>query len=174
MAYNRPLPLDFLPILSPGSGIFAVFSNPFAILRSRKEAVDFALASTLGSLAASLVLLRSSSCFAPQTLPLPVPSLDELGLPASVAEAASPQIPGTVLVPESILQHAVPLNQMADRLACASLPDPNSDLTVLLALPPLALAGLLGLHLTAIGLIPFAKSNGARLVEGNIRFIRLG
>lgn len=167
-AYNRPPPLDFLPVMSPGSGISAVFSNAYAILRSRKEAVDFSLGSLLGSLAASLVLLRSSSCSVPQALPLPVPSLDDLGLPASVTQAATAQVPGTVLVPESILQHAVPLNQMADRLACASLPDPNNDLTVLLALPPLALAGLLGLHLTALGVVPVFKSNGARLVEGTV------
>ncbi|KAG0604477.1 hypothetical protein M758_10G175100 [Ceratodon purpureus] len=134
-----------LPVPHQGSFSTVVFYK--GCLPDRKTLLDLSLSSAFASLAISGALIAAS--------------LSSWG--SSNSSVADFQ--GLLLVPEQLFSYSSAFSWLVHRLSIATLSgEVGEDLNLVLS--PLALAGVLGLHSTALGLLPVGIFDGGRIVTG--------
>ncbi|GJP30587.1 hypothetical protein CLOM_g4114 [Closterium sp. NIES-68] len=143
-ALDTPLPLP-----SPSFGLFGILSPYKGLLPNRTVLLDLSLSSAVASFAASAALIL-------------------LGLLQS--DTLTPDV---VTIPASTFAHSHVLSSLASDCAAAVLVTSPDSLqstvstgasTVELAVNPLILAGLLGVNLSSLSLLPVGILDGGRII----------
>lgn len=144
VAHMVRLPFS-LPVPHQGSFSTVVFYK--GCLPDRQTLLDLSLSSVFASLAISGALIAASFT-----------SLGSWN--SSVAD-----FQGFLLVPEQLFSYSSVFTWLVHKLSIATLSsEVGEDLNLVLS--PLALAGVLGLHSTALGLLPVGIFDGGRIVTG--------
>ncbi|CAK9858467.1 unnamed protein product [Sphagnum jensenii] len=134
----------YFPVPHQGALGFLVFYK--GCLPHRTCLLDLSLSSTCASLAFSVALIWAS--------PLVWGSLS----------ATTADFRGFLLVPEQMFAYSSPLTWLLHKLSLATLSGEVGQLDLVVS--PLALAGFLGLHFTAMALLPLGILDGGRIVTG--------
>lgn len=133
-----------LPV--PHQGLFSTVVFYKGCLPNRTTLLDLSLSSSLASLAISGAFIGAS--FA-----------------ATAADSTRLDFQGLLLVPEQLFSYSSAFTWLLHKLSIATLSsEMGEDLN--LVLNPLALAGVLGLHATALSLLPVGILDGGRIVTG--------
>jgi hypothetical protein len=134
-----------LPVPHQGSFSTVVFYK--GCLPDRKTLLDLSLSSAFASLAISGALVAAS--------------FTSWGSSNSLVA----DFQGLLLVPEQLFSYSSAFTWLVHKLSIATLSgEVGEDLNLVLS--PLALAGVLGLHSTALGLLPVGIFDGGRIVTG--------
>lgn len=147
----------FLPI--PFLGAFSSFTPYVGCLPNRKCLLDLSIYSSVTSLVLSSIFILASSYFS---------------VPAQGVGDRLLDLTGFVATPSDLLAHSGPLTWLMRQLSVAAAITEDGGLYII---SPWALAGILGLHVTAMGLLPIGVLDGGRIVTALIgrggRFLRL-
>jgi hypothetical protein len=145
LLYNVPhmIRLPFLlPV--PHQGAFGGITLYKGCLPNRTSLLDLSLSSSLASFAAASSLIWAS-------------------VGASSIPSATLDFRGMFLVPDQIFSYSTTFTWLVHQLSIATLSGEESG-DINLAVSPLALAGILGLHFTAMGLLPLGILDGGRII----------
>eukprot|EP00897_Mesotaenium_endlicherianum_P010026 jgi/Mesen1/9051/ME000057S08469 len=154
--------LDY-PILLPAPlvGSLGLVVGLKGHLPTRRALLDLAVSGPLAAAAASCTLLLCGSG------PLLLDWLSGSGSGSSGGvTSGGVSLEDLVMVPASLFSYSGVFSDLASHLAAAVFVGEGEGSAAELAMLPTALAGLLGLHLTALSLLPIGILNGGRIVTG--------
>lgn len=156
LAYKRPISPFYLPLPAPGFGLVGLTWRDLGLLPNRACLIDQSLASSAASAFFSFQLLTLSA--------LPVPSsLTKLTIDYGWSDAPG-ALSNVILIDASLFSYSAVISELASHLSIATIPTPGGE--TLLAIGPFALAGILGLNMTALNLMPFGTLPGGRIMRG--------
>lgn len=146
----------YYPAPVPFFGFLAFNFNNCCLLPNRNCLIDQVLFSTLFSGVTSLFLMTLDTPAVPFDLRL-------LANDFGWHEAAG-ELTNVTLISSELFNYSAILSDFATQLSTAILA--TEDGGSLIAIRPLALAGVMGLHITAFSLLPAGCLNGGRILQG--------
>lgn len=160
-ARKLPPPENVCPVVAPGFGLVTMSSIFSCILPDRIAVLDWSLVKSVASGLASVSLLLASQ------FPIPLSEISFQWLASFGFPEPSGIFSDVVLLRSDFFAHSALLTELFIQLSKATFTGVNNETVV--AINPFALAGLVGLNATAVGLLPIRGSEGGNMVDAILK-----